>query len=115
MKNKRLYWLPRVLAILYIAFLTLFALDVFDSSTGFFQIAIALFMHLIPNFVLIIALILAWRNEIFGWAFIALGIIFAIFFLKNLNIYAFIFIILPILVIGALFLWNYYSKKGRKK
>jgi hypothetical protein len=63
-----LFWAPRVLSILYIAFLSLFALDVFAEGRGFWQTAQALFMHLIPCFVLIAALILAWRWEWIGAA-----------------------------------------------
>lgn len=58
-------WLPRVLAVLFIAFLSLFALDVFQKGIGPLQTAIALAMHLIPSLVLLIAVILAWR-----WAWI---------------------------------------------
>jgi len=58
-----LFWTPRVLSILFIAFLSLFALDVFDGHHGFLQLMLALAMHLIPSFILIAALILAWRWE----------------------------------------------------
>ena len=41
--NKILFWLPRILAIIYIAFLSLFALDVFWEGYGFFETIAALF------------------------------------------------------------------------
>ena len=63
------YWLPRILAILFIAFISMFALDVFREGGSPMQIAIALFMHLIPSAVLLIALILAWRWEWIGVLF----------------------------------------------
>jgi hypothetical protein len=63
-----LFWTPRALSILFIAFLSLFALDVFDAHHGFLQTMLALSMHLIPSFILIAALILAWRWEWIGAA-----------------------------------------------
>lgn len=64
--KRTLFWAPRVLTIVFIAFLSLFALDVFDGHLGFWQTVLALTMHLIPVFVLIAALILAWRWEWIG-------------------------------------------------
>lgn len=63
-----LFWAPRVLSILVIVFLSMFALDVFHEAHGVWQTLVALTMHLIPSFVLIFALILAWRWEWVGAA-----------------------------------------------
>ena len=61
-----LHWLPKVLTILFILFVAMFSLDVFDSAQGFWDIALGLFMHNIPAFVLIIILVFAWRRPIIG-------------------------------------------------
>jgi hypothetical protein len=61
-----LYWSPRVLTIAFIAFVSMFALDVFTEGRGFRETLLALAMHLIPSFVLIGALLLAWRWEWVG-------------------------------------------------
>ncbi len=66
--KQALFWTPRALSIAFIAFLSLFALDVFEGNLGFWRTALALIMHLIPVFVLIVALILAWRWEWIGAA-----------------------------------------------
>ncbi len=66
--KRALFWTPRALSIAFIAFLSLFALDVFEGNLGFWRTALALIMHLIPVFVLIAALILAWRWEWIGAA-----------------------------------------------
>ena len=66
-----LFWMPRVLSILFIAFLSIFALDVFDGRHSIWQMALAFLIHQIPVFVLIAALILAWRWEWIGAAFYA--------------------------------------------
>ena len=58
-----LFWTPRVLTIAFILFLGLFALDVFGEGYGFWGTLVALLMHLIPNFVVLAVLIIAWRWE----------------------------------------------------
>jgi hypothetical protein len=62
--SKRLFfWTPRVLSIAFIAFLSVFALDVFDGRHGIRQTMLAFLIHQIPVFVLIAVLILSWRRE----------------------------------------------------
>jgi len=46
--KKALYWAPRIIAILFIVFISLFALDVFIEGYGFWETIVALFMHLVP-------------------------------------------------------------------
>lgn len=69
--RRTLFWTPRLLAISYIVFLSMFALDVFGEEHGFWQILFALLMHLIPSFVLIVGLVLAWQWEWIGAALYA--------------------------------------------
>jgi hypothetical protein len=61
-----LHWLPKVLAILFILFVAMFSLDVFDGNLGFWETILALFMNNIPAFVLIIILVFAWRRPMVG-------------------------------------------------
>jgi hypothetical protein len=63
-----LFWAPRAASIGFVAFLSLFALDVFGEGHGLWDTVLALVMHLIPVFVLIAALVLAWRWEWIGAA-----------------------------------------------
>lgn len=67
------YWAPRALSIAFIAFLGIFALDVFDTPRGFWPMLQALLLHLLPSFVLTAALLLAWRWEWIGAAVHALA------------------------------------------
>ncbi len=60
MKNKILYWTPRVLGILFAVFISIFALDVFGEY-GFPEVLVALFMHLIPTFLVVGVLLIAWK------------------------------------------------------
>jgi len=59
--KKVLYWAPRVSCIAFALFLSLFAMDVFGEGLGFWRTLFALFMHLIPTFVVLLILALAWR------------------------------------------------------
>ena len=57
-----LHWTPRVIAIAYAAFITLFSLDVFQEGYRGSQLLIALTMHLLPTTGVVVAiLLLAWR------------------------------------------------------
>lgn len=61
-----LFWAPRLIAIAGIAFISMFALDVFEPGRSVVWILTALVMHLIPSFVLAALLALAWRFELAG-------------------------------------------------
>jgi len=72
-KDRLIYWVPRILSILFLCFLALFSLDVFDGNYGFWGTLLGLFMHNIPVFVLAIVLAVAWKREIVGTVFFALA------------------------------------------
>ena len=77
--QKALYWAPRVLTLLFAAFISIFALDVFGENQGFWQTLGALAMHLIPTFLIILLLVLAWRWEWVGAAgFLALSLLYLV-------------------------------------
>ncbi len=73
--RRLLYWTPRIAAILFCLFLSLFALDVFDMGLPWDQALFALLIHLLPVLVLAVgAVLIAWRWEwvgalvLIGWA-----------------------------------------------
>jgi hypothetical protein len=68
--NSFIYWTPRILAILFICFLAMLSLDVFEEGMSAGEITQGLLMHNIPVFILIAVLIVSWKYEIVG------GIIF---------------------------------------
>lgn len=72
MNKKLLFWLPRILIILFALFLAIFSFDVFDSASGLKEILLGLFMHNLPSLTLIILLIISWKHDLIG------GIIFMI-------------------------------------
>ena len=110
-----LYWAPRGLCILFIAFLSMFALDVFQEGLGVWQTALALFMHLIPSFVMALILALAWRWEWIGAAaFAGAALVFLFNMPRHLSPQlrrsAALFIAGPPFVIAALFLVNWLKR-----
>jgi hypothetical protein len=79
MKNKFLYWAPRIVSLLFVAFLMLFSLDVFDGTSGFWNIVLGLLMHNIPAFILLAIVIIAWRHELVGAiAFFLAGLVYIV-------------------------------------
>ena len=95
-----LYWLPRVLSILFALFISLLALDVFGEGYNFWETLVALFMHLIPTFILVAVLAIAWRWERVGAAlFLALAIIYLV-----LTDGRMLTIPIPLIVVSLLFL-----------
>jgi len=62
LKNKVFFWLPRVLGIVFIVFLGIFAFDVFVPGQPWWYIMAAFLIHLLPNYILLIALVVAWSR-----------------------------------------------------
>ena len=121
---KTWYWLPRILCILAIAFVSLFALDAFSSELSFWQQMGAFLMHLIPSFILLALLILAWKKELIGgiiFMLIGLGlspVVFSHNYRMNHSIFMSLGIILtitiPFAIVGLLFLISHFKRKKLK-
>ncbi|MDP2782617.1 hypothetical protein [Devosia sp.] len=58
----------RAVAILGIGFISMFALDVFGMDAPPLQLALGLFMHLLPSVVLVAVLAIGWRWPLVGGA-----------------------------------------------
>jgi hypothetical protein len=80
--RKVLFWLPRLLGIVFVLFISIFALDIFDSGLGFWGTILGLFIHLIPSIVLGIAVAFAWRRE---WVGTAAFVGWAVFYLASMR------------------------------
>ena len=103
--KKILFWSPRILGILIAIFVSLFALDVFGEGYSTVETIVALVMHLIPTFVILIVLGIAWRWEwIGGFLFVALGVLYITLFWEPSNLPAYLVISGPLFLTGILFL-----------
>ncbi len=107
-----LFWLPRGLVILFAAVISIFAADVFGEGRSFWQTALALFMHLLPTFAVLVVLAIAWRWEWVGAVlFAGLGVAY-IFSIagRGLDWSVYLLISGPLFLIGLLFLANWIVK-----
>ena len=68
-----IYWAPRIISIIFLVFLSLFSLDVFELTTGFWPTVGALLVHNLPTLILLIVLLIAWHHEIVGAIFYLLA------------------------------------------
>jgi hypothetical protein len=108
MKYKWLYWSPRILVILFTAFVVLFASDVFSEDYTLLESLLALFIHLIPVYILVGVILIAWNYELIGGIiFILFGLLYfaLVYFRQGLVGVSFV-MILPLIVIGILFILN---------
>ena len=65
-KRSALFWLPRILSMVFISFLTMFSLDVFEPGLSFREILLGLIMHNIPSIIMILVLVIAWKWDLVG-------------------------------------------------
>lgn len=98
-----LFWAPRVLCILFALFLSALALDVFGEGYSLGETILALLIHLVPTYIVIIVLVIAWRWEWMGAIlFFALAALFLVMSRGEGWILS-----VPLLLVGALFLLNW--------
>ena len=113
--SKFIYWTPRILSILFILFLALFSLDIFDMNLGFWGTIVGLFMHNIPSLVLLVILLISWKHEIVGGiGFSFAGLLYTFMIFKrhfDWDIISWLIIAGPAFVVGILFLINWFMKK----
>ena len=106
--KKIIYWAPRVLSILFAIFISLFALDVFDGEYSFWETLLALLIHLIPVYILVGGLILAWRWPWIGAVlYFTLAILYVILTGGRMHWGAYVGISLPLIVISVLWFVNW--------
>ena len=108
------YWLPRIICILAILFVSMFAADAFAPGLTIWQQVGTFIIHLIPSFVLAVILILAWNRELFGgllFIIIGLGLspfIYQLNFDMNHSFWTSLSVVMminsPFIIVGILFL-----------
>jgi len=118
---KVFHWLPRIICILAILFVSIFAADAFAHELTIWQQLGAFVMHLIPSFILLAFLIVAWKWEyIGGIIFIIIGLglsplIFIHNYKMNNSIWMSLGIIaiitIPFAIVGSLFIISHFLKK----
>lgn len=120
-KTKFLYWAPRIICIIAILFISMFALDAFESGLTFWQQIGAFLLHLVPSFILSAVLLIAWKWEYVGGillTIIGLGLT-PLVFIKNyqmnhsvwMSLGVILSITIPFVLVGILFIFSSYQQK----
>lgn len=119
-----IYLLPRILCIIAILFISLFALDAFNPELTVWQQIRDFLMHLIPSFILTLFLLIAWKWELVGGIiFLAIGLFFTpIIFMHNFQMNNSVWMSLgviaaitfPFMLVGILFILGYRNKSKQK-
>lgn len=103
-----LVWMPRILGILFALFVSIFALDVFGAGYGFWETILALLIHLIPVFILLIGLAIAWRWAWVGAViFLGFSAWYLVMFGERFPWSVYAIMAGPPLLVGLLFLINW--------
>jgi uncharacterized membrane protein len=106
-----LLWIPRIICILVIAAISLFACDAFGNDAGFWKTLLAFLTHLLPTFLMIFILYLSWKRAwIGGIVFLLAGIAYILW--KRVE-YPIVFI--PLFLVGILFLLSWFFRKEIEK
>jgi hypothetical protein len=122
MSVKLFHWFPRIICILAILFVSLFATDAFATGLTIWQQLGAFFMHMIPSFILAAILIVAWKWELIGGIILAgIGLVMSPFifmlnhgrnhFSVGASIGIVLMITFPFIVAGILFILSHNLKK----
>ena len=118
-----LYWLPRILCILAILFVSVFALDAFQPELTLWQQIQGFIMHLIPSFILLLFLLIAWKWELIGGViFVLIGLVLSPFvYMHNYNMNGSVWmsigiiamITFPFIIVGILFILGHRVNKNQ--
>ncbi len=124
MKTNLIHWTPRVICILAILFVSMFALDSFSPELSIWQQIGGFLIHLIPSYILLAFLLIAWKWELVGGILLLLiSIGFSPFiYLHNFNMnhsvlmsLQIIFMInFPFMLSGSLFIWEHFIKNKKR-
>jgi hypothetical protein len=105
------YWSPRILGILFAAFISIFALDVFSEHLPFGRTMLALALHLIPTAIVVMVLLISWRWEWMGAiSYFSLGVIYIVSMWKRFPLVTYVAISGPAFLIGVLFLFDWIRR-----
>ncbi|MGE5448023.1 MAG: hypothetical protein ACM3PR_06645 [Bacteroidales bacterium] len=116
-----LHWLPRVICILGILFISKYAIDSIESYLTIWQQILTLMLHLVPCIILAALLVIAWKWELAGGIlFTVIGLALTpVIFKHNYNLNESIamslgivtMITFPLVIIGNLFTFSYIKRR----
>jgi hypothetical protein len=113
--KKFLHWAPRILGILGIIFISLFALDAFQAGIPVSKMLTGFGMHLVPSILLLIFLLIAWKFALVGGIIFILVSLIPFFFLSN-TFWVNGMLSISFLLAGVLFVlssWSLYREQNK--
>ena len=114
MNKKFLYWLPRILGILFALFISIFALDAFGEDIPFPEAVAGFLIHLIPTYIMTAVLLIAWKWGVAGGILFIFAGVFYMAWMHNLQWSACLLIGGPPILIGMRFIAAYLLPKINK-
>ena len=115
------FWIPRIIGILVILFISMFALDSFDGDRPLNEKILGFLIHLIPSYILIALLLIGWRWELAGGLILLIAglIIFPLHFYKMYayhqsffpTIWVSMATVGPVILWGCFFLLAYFKHR----
>lgn len=119
--DRILHWIPRIICMIAILFISKFAMDAMESYLTIWQQILLVMVHLIPALLLVGLLIIAWKWELLGGIlFTLIGLALApIIYQHNYNMdqsmgmsLGFVMIFaLPLIIIGSLFILSFIKRR----
>lgn len=106
-------WTPRILGILLVAFITLFAFDAFSNGEPASQNISDFLTHLIPAAIALVMVLTGWFYPLVGgFLFITLALSYSYISLDHPN--WILTIGLPLFVLGALFIASHFIQRYKQ-
>lgn len=109
--RKLLHWSPRVLIILFAAFVSLFAFDVWEMAGGFWARLGGFLVHLLPVYFIAAAGLVGWKRPLWGGV---LCFVVALGMLLRFDLWepsSFLMLVAPLVVCGILFVWDAWATR----
>ena len=113
--EKIFYWTPRILSIGFVIFLSIFALDAFSGPFEPMML-VYFFLHLMPSFILLGAILIAWKYDLVG---VVMFFGFAVFYVWSVGLERpwswYVAIALPSVIVGILYFISWLFKRSRAR
>ena len=107
----KITWTARFLGILFAAFISIFAMDVFTEGYDLKDMSVALVMHMLPALLIILVLIISWHREwIGGIVFLGIGLVYLYVSWGKMDWYGIALISVPLFILSGLFFFGWAQR-----
>ncbi len=106
-RNKFLFYIPRILTIIFILCIIIFAADIFGKNYSFGQ-------TIISAIILIVILVISWKYELVGGIGYILFGLWYITAIRGFSFSEYLAVAGPAFIIGAMFLCDWFMKNRQR-